>query len=122
VTALTRALGHDQGAADAEVAQAAVVCGDGLLHVLGQVVPQVPAVGDLHRDAGMLPQPVGDGVSLPILEQIDRSAVSTSTARAHAQRDLYPPAGHRGVGQRRSYRLCTRADLAPLLGQSVCAA
>src|SRR3712207_9576574 len=63
------------------LAQAAVVRGDGLFHMLGQVVPQVPPIGNLHRvrrttlgclrvgtgtvtadhlDAGVLTQPGGE--------------------------------------------------------------
>jgi hypothetical protein len=74
--------------------QAAVVGGDGLLHVLGQVVPQMPAVGDLdrrrcpmpssigvgagpvpadHLGARVLAQPPGEGVGFPVAQQIDRS-------------------------------------------------
>jgi hypothetical protein len=73
--------------------QAAVVRGDSLLHLLGQVVPQVPTVGHLdriggagsrafgvgpgavstdHLGAGMRAQPGGERVGLPIGEQVDR--------------------------------------------------
>lgn len=74
-------------------AQAAVMRGDGLLHALGEVVPQMPAIGDLdrvgcagaralgvgagavstdHLRAGMREQPRGERVGLPIGAHVDR--------------------------------------------------
>ena len=68
--------------------------GDRLLDRLGEVVPQVPAIGHLDRagcaaadgfgvrtgaipahdlDPGMLAQPVGEGVCRPIRKHLDRS-------------------------------------------------
>ena len=70
------------------------VTGDRLFHRLGEVVPQVPAIGHLDRagcaaahgfgvrtgaipahdlDPGMLAQPVGEGVCRPIRKHLDRS-------------------------------------------------
>ena len=81
-----------------EFPQAAAVCKHGALEVPGQVVPHVPAVGDLHRVRGAEPgglgvgtgpvpadhldsrvflQPGGEGRHLAVGQQVDR-----------------PPAGH----------------------------
>jgi hypothetical protein len=70
-----------------------MVGGDRLLHVLAQVVPQVPTVGDLdrvrrglagslgvgasavpadHQGSRMVPQPAREGAGLPISKQIHR--------------------------------------------------
>ncbi len=101
----------------------------GLLDVLGEVVPQVPAVGDLHGlgcasmgavgvgtgaisahdlDAGVLAQPVGEGVGLPVSQQLHRSVAGhvdqdAAVDVAAAQREVVD-AQHRhrlefGVGQ-----------------------
>lgn len=81
--------------------QAGPVGGDAALGGLAQVRPQVPPVGDLHRlgssavgglgvesgpvaahdlDLGVLAQPCGDRLRLPVWQQVDRAGVSTSTS------------------------------------------
>jgi hypothetical protein len=77
-----------------EFPQAAAVGEHGALEVPGQVVPHVPAVGDLHRvrgaepgglgvgtgsvpadhlDPGVFLQPGGEGRHLAVGQQVDRS-------------------------------------------------
>jgi hypothetical protein len=106
------------------------VAGHQLLDVLGEVVPQVPAVGDLDRNrcalagavgvgagavpaddlgAGMLAQPVGEGVGFPVGKQVHRAVAvdvdqDGAVAVAAAQREVVDAEhGHAagiGVGQR----------------------
>lgn len=75
--------------------QAAVVAGDGLLDVLGEVVPQMPPIGDLNSlwrthtgalgigvsaipaddlHAGMPPEPSGEGAGFAVGQNVDRPA------------------------------------------------
>jgi hypothetical protein len=111
-----------------------MVHGDGLLHVLGQVVPQVPAVGDLdrgrralpgavgvgagpvpadHLGAGMRAQPAGEGVGLAVGEQVDRAvgghvdqdrAVDVPAAQREVVHAEHRHTRALGVGQARSSR------------------
>jgi hypothetical protein len=106
-----------------------MVSGDGLLHVLGQVVPQVPAVGDLDRVRCGLPgalgvgasavpaddlgvrvrsQPGGEGGGLPISQQVHRTvgrhvdqhgAVAMTAAQGEVVHAQLGHAGGLGVGQ-----------------------
>jgi hypothetical protein len=106
-----------------------VVGRDGLLHVLGQVVPQVPAVGDLDRvrcclpgglgvgasavpadDLGsrVVPQPGREGGGLPISQQIHRlvgghvhqdGAVDMSAAQREVIHAQHRHAGRLRIGQ-----------------------
>jgi hypothetical protein len=106
-----------------------MVGGDRPLHVLGQVVPQVPAVGDLDRLRCSLPgglgigasavpaddlgsgvrlQPGGEGGGLPIAEQVHRAvgghvdqhrAVAMTAAQGEVVHAQLGHAGGRGVGQ-----------------------
>jgi hypothetical protein len=93
------------------------MAGHQLLDVLGEVVPQVPAVSDLHGQgcplvgavgvragtvtahdlgAGMLAQPVGEGVGLPVGQQLQRAVGGhvdqhTAVDVAAAQREVVDP-------------------------------
>jgi hypothetical protein len=112
------------------LAQAAAVARHELLDVTGEVVPQVPAVGDLdrsrctltgavgvgagavaahHLGAGVLPQPVGEGVGVPVAQQVHRAVgghvdQDGAVVVAAAQREVvdaeHGHAGGRRVGQR----------------------
>jgi hypothetical protein len=72
----TTILGGDFGWDVVVLAQAAVVGGDGLFHVFGEVVPHVPPVGNLNRfwgtsfgafgvDPGTIPANHGGAGMLP---------------------------------------------------------
>jgi hypothetical protein len=103
-----------------------MVDGDGLLHVLGQVVPQVPAVGDLdrlrrglpgglgigagaapadHLGSRMVAQPLGEGGGLPIGKQVHRAVgghvdQDGAVDMAASQREVVHTQ-HRHAGRRR---------------------
>lgn len=97
--------------------QAQPVPGDFLFHMLSQVMPQVPAVGDLHRfrhsgagalrigpgpvaaddlRAGVLTQPSGEGSRLPVRQQVNGTAGAAAgqdraVDLAFAQREVIHP-------------------------------
>jgi hypothetical protein len=133
------------------LAKAAAVARHGLLDVLGEVVPQVPAVGDLDGlgcasmgavgvgagavaahdlDAGVLAQPVGEGVGLPVSQQLHRAVAGhvdqdAAVVVAAAQREVVDAEhGHRvglGIGQRAEQaQQGTAADRQPKRGGQPC--
>ena len=79
-----------------KLAQAAAVGQHGALEVPGQVVPQVPAVGDLHRVRGAEPGGLGVGAGPVPADHLDpgmfraarrrRSSVSRSGSRSTGRR------------------------------------
>ena len=81
-----------------EFTQAAAVCQHAALEVPGQVVPQVPAVGDLHRVRGAEPGGLGVGTGPVPADHLDsRVFLQPGGEGRHlavGQQVNRPPGGH----------------------------